>query len=161
MYGRYTDTGGRNMPVAERKKSMVKNIIIIFLVLVIGALCAVGVPALQAQRGSHQVYVQMIQSECEEAVKLTTSLSRNAGSDSAAILARIRSHIYAMRTINGVSIAQDGAAGRLVSEELFDGLLTMLDSYLAFLTTGMDTGEYQSNLQTSLDALQSELRGLK
>ena len=161
MYGRYSDTGGRNMPVVERKKSMVKNIVIIFLVAVIGALCVVGIPALQAQKDSHNVYVQMIQTECEEAVKLTTSLSRNAGSDSAAILARIRSHVYAMRSINRVSMAQDGAAGQLISEEVFDGLLAMLDSYLAFLTTGMDTGEYQSNLQTSLDTLQSEMQNLK
>ena len=32
-----------------------------------------------------------------------------------------------------------------------------IDNYLQFLTTGMDTGEYQTNLQNSLAALQVQI----
>ena len=36
-----------------------------------------------------------------------------------------------------------------------------IDNYLAFLTTGMDTGEYQTNLQNSLNELQVEISALE
>ena len=39
-------------------------------------------------------------------------------------------------------------------------LQSSIDNYLAFLTTGMDTGEYQTNLQTALEELQEMLNVL-
>ena len=39
-------------------------------------------------------------------------------------------------------------------------LMDTIDQYLDFLTTGMDTGEYQTNLQNLLADLQILLDGL-
>ena len=36
-----------------------------------------------------------------------------------------------------------------------------VDRYLTYLTTGMDTGEYQTGLQTSLEELQETLNALQ
>ena len=45
-----------------------------------------------------------MQNEIGTAVRLTTSLSRNAGASSAAILAQIRSNIYTIGVINQMRI---------------------------------------------------------
>ena len=94
-------------------------------------------------------------------MRLTTSLSRNAGANSAAILAQIRSNIYTIGVINDISIGQEGANGRLIQEEQITTLQSAIDNYLAFLTTGMDTGEYQTNLQNSLNELQVIISALE
>ena len=101
--------------------------------------------------------IQRMQNEIATAVRLTTSLSRNAGASSAAILAQIRSNIYAIITANELSIGMEGASGRLIPEEQLTSMQASIDNYLQFLTTGMDTGEYQTNLQNALDALQIQI----
>jgi hypothetical protein len=95
----------------------------------------------------------------DEAVRQTTTLSRNAGADSAAILSRIRCNIYSVRTLNSVNSASGGRA--LLEEERLTTLLNTVDRYLTFLTTGMDTGEYQTALQVALTDLQETVSGLK
>ena len=90
-----------------------------------------------------------------------TSLSRNAGASSAAILAQVRCNIYAISAANELSIGMEGASGRLIQEDQLNLMLSSIDNYLAFLTTGMDTGEYQTNLQNSLDALLLQINALE
>ena len=86
-------------------------------------------------------------------------LSRNAGADSASILARIRSNLYAIRTVSDLNTARSGEI--LVQEDRILTLQNTVDRYLTYLTTGMDTGEYQTNLQIALEDLQAELNALK
>ena len=107
------------------------------------------------------MFIQRMQNEISTATRLSTSLSRNAGASSAAILAQIRSNIYAISAANELLVGMEGAAGRLISEEQLTSLQSAIDNYLAFLTTGMDTGEYQTNLQNSLNELQVEISALE
>ena len=117
----------------------------------------VTLPAVQSRNSARSLFIQRMQSEIATAVRLTTSLSRNAGANSAAILAQIRSNVYAIGLINDISIGQEGVSGRLLREDQVTTLQSAIDNYLAFLTTGMDTGEYQTNLQNSLETLQTEI----
>jgi len=94
----------------------------------------------------------------DEALRQTTTLSRNAGADSAAILSRIRSNIYAIRMLNTVNSASGGRL--LLEEERLTTLQNMVDRYLTYLTTGMDTGEYQTALQVALTEMQEIVRSL-
>ncbi len=48
-----------------------------------------------------------------------------------------------------------------MSEDRILTLQNTVDRYLTYLTTGMDTGEYQTTLQTALEELQEELSTLK
>jgi len=157
MYHRYSQVNAPSMPVSQQRRNLVKNILILALLIAVAVLAVIAYPAVQSRTATRNLYIQRMQNEIATAVRLTTSLSRNAGASSAAILAQIRSNIYAIITINEMSIALEGANGRLVPEEQLTSLQSSIDNYLTFLTTGMDTGEYQTNLQNTLEALQVQI----
>ncbi len=158
MYRRYSQTNGNAVSLSQLKRSRMKDILILLLAALLIAALAVGIPAMQQRDGTRTAYIQRVLAECDEAIRQTSGLSRNAGADSAAILAKIRSNLYAIRVISDLNAVRGG--GALVSEERIMTLQNNVDRYLTYLTTGMDTGEYQTGLQTSLEELQTELSGL-
>ena len=159
MYRRYSQMNGNAASVSQLKRSRLKDLLILALTGLLIAALVIGVPLLQKSNTTRSVYIQRIQAECDEANRLTSTLSRNAGADSASILARIRSGLYAIRMINDLSISQ--GAGVLIPEDRVMTLQNTVDRYLDYLTTGMDTGEYQTTLQTALEELRDELSILK
>ena len=159
MYRRYSQTNGNAASVSQLKRSRLKDLLILALTGLLIASLVIGIPALQKNDATRSVYIQRIQAECDEAVRLTSTLSRNAGADSASILARIRSNLYSIRMISSLNIAQGG--GELVSEDQVLTLQNTVDRYLNYLTTGMNTGEYQTTLQTGVEELQTEVSTLK
>ena len=159
MYRRYSRTNGNAASVSQLKRSRLKDLLILALTGLLIAALVIGVPLLQKNNTTRSVYIQRIQAECDEANRLTSTLSRNAGADSASILARIRSCLYSIRVISGLNMAQGD--GELVSEDQVLTLQNMVDRYLNYLTTGMNTGEYQTTLQTGMEELQAEVSALK
>lgn len=160
MYRRYTQVNETSMPVSQVRRNRFRNIAILVLAAALIAVTAVAVPAVQRQSGARALYIQRMQNEIAMAVRLTTGLSRNAGASSAAILAQVRSCIYSISTVNEISIGVEGAQGRLLEETELTSLQGSIDNFLQYLTTGMDTGEYQTNLQNALDALQIRINAL-
>ena len=161
MYRRYSQGNETAVPVSQTRRNRIKNIIILVLTAAVIAMAAVALPAVRSRSEARVMFIQRMQNEISTATRLSTSLSRNAGASSAAILAQIRSNIYAISAANELLVGMEGAAGRLISEEQLTSLQSAIDNYLAFLTTGMDTGEYQTNLQNSLDALQVQISALE
>ena len=161
MYRRYSQVNEVNVPVSQTRRNRIKNLLILVLLAAVIALAAIAMPAVQSRSNARTLIIQRMQNEIATAVRLTTSLSRNGGASSAAILAQIRSNVYAISVANELSIGMEGASGRLVQEESLTSLQSSIDNYLAFLTTGMDTGEYQTNLQNMLDALQIRIGSLQ
>ena len=159
MYRRYSQMNGNAASVSQLKRSRLKDLLILALTGLLIAALVIGVPLLQKNNTTRSVYIQRIQAECDEANRLTSTLSRNAGADSASILARIRSCLYSIRVISGLNMAQ--GYGELVSEDQVLTLQNMVDRYLNYLTTGMNTGEYQTTLQTGMEELQAEVSALK
>ena len=159
MYRRYSQTNGTTATLSQMKRSRLKDLLILALTGLLIAALVIGVPLLQKNNTTRSVYIQRIQAECDEANRLTSTLSRNAGADSASILARIRSCLYSIRVISGLNMAQGD--GELVSEDQVLTLQNMVDRYLNYLTTGMNTGEYQTTLQTGMEELQAEVSALK
>ncbi len=160
MYQRYSRVSEKPVSTTQVRRNRVKNILILLLLAALIALAVISLPALRSRTSQRDYYVQRINTEISEAIRQATSLSRSAGADSSAILARIRSNIYAIRVINELSVGMEGAEGRLLQEETLSLLQSSIDNYLAFLTTGMDTGEYQTNLQNSLNSLQVTINAL-
>lgn len=159
MYRRYSKTGDSTASMTQVTRNRIKNVLILLLLAAIAVLLFFTLPAVRNRGETRSLYIQRIQNEASEAVRLTSGLSRNAGADSAAILARIRCNVYAIRTINSVN---SGAGnGLLLEEERLTTLLNTIDRYLSFLTTGMDTGEYQTGLQTALNELQGIISQLQ
>ena len=159
MYRRYSQMNGNAASVSQLKRSRLKDLLILALTGLLIAALVIGVPLLQKNNTTRSVYIQRIQTECDEANRLTSTLSRNAGADSASILARIRSCLYSIRVISGLNMAQGD--GELVSEDQVLTLQNMVDRYLNYLTTGMNTGEYQTTLQTGMEELQAEVSALR
>lgn len=157
MYRRYSRDSVSGFSMDQRKTLRVRNIIILILVIIIAVLCAVGIPALRSRSDNHTLFVQRIRSECDEALRYTNTLSRNAGADSAGLLAKIRSNVYAMDVINTLSINQDGTAGTLIPSADLTSVLNLIDQYQNVLITGMATGEQQTNLLNSLESISSIL----
>ena len=161
MYRRYSQVEGADMPLTQVKKNRIKNIVIAALIVAVAVMCAIGIPALSSKSGARSLDIRRMQAECDEAIRLTSTLSRTGGTDSAGILARIRCNVYSIGVINDLSSGQDGKEQKLLSEEELTTLQTMIDGYLSFLTYGMDTGEYQTNLQNALGALQATVNALE
>jgi len=159
MYRRYSQTNGNTASLSQLKRSRLKDLLILVLFGLLVASLVIGIPALQQGNSTRATFIQKMQTECDEAVRQTASLSRNAGADSASILARIRSNLYAIRTVSGLNAARSGEI--LVSEDRILTLQNTVDRYLTYLTTGMDTGEYQTTLQLALEELQTELNELR
>ena len=159
MYRRYSQANGNTASMTQMKRSRIKDLLILVLAGLLTAALVIGIPAMQKENGTRESFIRQMQSECDEAVRQTASLSRNAGADSAAILARVRSNVYAIRTVNSLNMSRNG--GSLVSEDQLLTLQNTVDRFLSYLTTGMDTGEYQTNLQNALEELQAQLHALK
>ena len=158
MYRRYSQANGAGLSMSQMKRSRIRDLVILVLAGLLVASLVLGIPAMLKQTDIRTLYIQRIQAECDDAIRLTSTLSRNAGADSASILARIRSSLYAIRMISSLNAAEGG--GPLVEDERILTLQNTVDRYLTYLTTGMDTGEYQTGLQTSLEELQETLSGL-
>ena len=152
MYRRYSQTGDGSMPLSQVNKNRVKNVIIILLLIAMAVLLFFSLPLFSSRQETRSTYIQRIQSECDEAVRQSASLSRNAGADSAAMLARIRCCISSIRTVNSLS---GSLGGTLMEDERLLTIQNTVDRFLSFLTTGMDTGEYATTLQNALTELQA------
>ena len=151
MYRRYSQRNGDNLSLTQMKMSRIKDIVILLLVAALIAMAVFLIPALREKSEERGTYIHRFHVEAEEASRLTTSLSRTAGADSAAILAKIRSNIYAIRKLNELYSMRHGAP--LLSEADLQEVVNMIDRYLAALTTGTATGPYQTDLQLTVDQI--------
>ena len=159
MYRRYSQTNAGGVTMSQIKHNRIRDLLILVLAGLLIAALVLGIPAMQKQSNTRSLYIQRIQAECDEAIRQISLPSRNAGADSASQLARIRSNLYAIRMISNLNNAEGG--GILVDDDRIMTLQNTVDRYLTYLTTGMDTGEYQTTLQTALEELRDELSTLK
>ena len=158
MYRRYSQANGNAPSLTQLKRNRIRDLLILVLAGLLIASLVIGLPAVMQQNSTRSLFIQRIQAECDEAIRQASTLSRNAGADSASILARIRSNLYAIRAVNSLNVAQRGET--LVQEDRILTLQNTVDQYLTYLTTGMDTGEYQTSLQNALEELQEILNTL-
>ena len=158
MYRRYSQVGDGSMPLSQVNRNRIKNIFIFVLLAALAALLVISLPLIRNQGNTRALYIQQIQHECQDAYNDAATLSRTAGADSAASLARVRSNIHAIRMVNSLS----GSEGKpLMDDERLLTMQNMVDRHLQYLTTGMDTAEYTTSLQTALIELQGIAGSLK
>ena len=158
MYRHYSQAGNGNMSLSQVNRNRIKNIVIAVLLIAVAALLVISLPLLKNRDNNRALFIQTMQKECKEASNDTNTLSRTAGADSAATLSRVRSNIHTIRIVNNLSSAE---GNRLLEDERLLTMQNMVDKYLQYLTTGMDTGEYVTSLQTSFAELQEILGTLK
>lgn len=151
MYRRYSQRNDDSLSLTQMKRNRIKDIVILLLAAAVIAMAVFMIPAIREQNEERETYIRRFQVEAEEASRQTNSLSRTAGADSASILARIRSNIYAVKKLNEHYSSQHGAP--LLADPDLQEMVNMIDRYLAALTTGITTGTYQTDLQATIDQL--------
>ena len=151
MYRRYSQRNGEGLSLTQIKRNRIKDVVILLLLAAVIAMAVFLVPALRTKNEERDIYINRFRIEAEEASRLTNSLSRNAGADSAEILSKIRCNIYAIKKLNEHYSSQHGAP--LLSDADLQEVINMIDRYLAALTTGTTTGTYQTDLQATIDQM--------
>ena len=147
MYRRYSQVGDGNMPLSQINRNRIKNILIFLLLAALIALLVISLPLMRKQNDARASYILRIQTECEDAVRQAYTLSRNAGSDSASNLAKIRCNIYSIRIINDISTA---AGSQLLEKDSLMTIQNMVDRYQENVGAGgLRTGEYATTLQSA------------
>lgn len=134
------------------------------LAVLLAALVLLGVFGGQAmlyRSRSEETFVNRMLTECDDAISLTGALSRSGGSESAAILGKIRASIHAVDAINEIANTVKGGGGYYVSPAVFTELYGIIDSYSNNLKLGNVTIENLNNLVNSLESLRLQLAELK
>ena len=151
MYRRYSQRNGDGLSLTQMKRNRIKDLVILLQAAAVIAMAVFMIPTIKGQNEEREIYIHRFQMEAEEASRQTNSLSRTAGADSASILAKIRSNIYAVKKLNEHYGSQHGAP--LLAEADLQEMVNMIDRYLAALTTGTTTGTYQTDLQATIDQM--------
>ena len=160
MYQRYTSrAAGPVQTGGSRMVTRIRNIVTLLLLVAVIVLAVFGGRAMNYQTESHTTYVRRMQTECNDALELTSALSRTAGASSSATLGRIRSYVYAMDTINQLNLSLEGRY--LVGNDVFVNLYSIIDDYYNRLITGMVTSDQQTALTNALADLVTVLAVLE
>lgn len=133
----------------------VRNIAIILLTVALVGMSIAGVQAMTFRSQCHTTFINRMQTECGAALSQANSLSRSGGSDSSAMLGRIRANIRTMDAINEMTNTLEGRY--FVATDTFTQMYNIIDSYTHKLKNGVTTIEEQTNLVNSLTALQTAL----
>ena len=144
----------------NRLKDRIRMGMMLVLLLAVILLSIFGGQAMRFKADTHTTFIRRMQTECNQALSLTSSLSRTAGASTSATLGRIRSCIYAMDTLNQIHVGLDVSEGYIVSNDVFTNLYAVLDDYSDKIITGMVTGDQQTALTTILTSLQEQVNRL-
>lgn len=147
---------GSSRGVEHTRAERVRTIVIILLMV---ALLGVGIAGGQAMgfRGNcEKQLVARALTECGDAVNHVNTLSRSGGSDTAAVLGKIRANVRAVNVLSDLSLS-------LYHRELapalsFVELYGIIDSYSAKLKNGSATIEELTNLSNQLVQLQTTIK---
>ena len=160
MYQHYMSRKGSSMQTGGNTLfNRVRNALILVLLAAVILLAIFGGRAISFEAETRSTFIHRMQTECNDAVSLTTALSRTAGASSSATLGKIRSHVYAMDTINQLNVGLGGSY--LISNDTFTSLYAIIDDYSNRLITGMVTGDSQTALANALTILQQTVAYLE
>ncbi len=137
----------------------IRNIALILLTVALLGVGIAGGQAIAFRSSCHDTFIHKMQTECGAALSQANTLSRNGGSESAAILGKIRANIRTVDSINDMNNTLYGAY--FVPTTTFTDMYAIIDSYSNKLKNGVTTIEEQTNLVSTLTALQTMLGELK
>lgn len=160
MYQHYMSRKGSSMqPSSNSLLNRVRTALILVLLAAVILLAIFGGRAISFAAETRSTFVHRMQTECNDAVSLVTALSRTAGASSSSTLGKIRSHVYAMDTINQLNVGLGG--DYLISNDTFTSLYAIIDDYFNRLITGVVTGDSQTALANALTTLQQTVAYLE
>lgn len=157
---RYTHSRSRAAQMVEHSRAdRAKTALIIILAVLLFGMTIAGVQAMSFRGKGDDVIVNRMRTESSDAVGLATNLSRYGGSDSAAILGRIRADVHAMEVLNELHHTLYGT--RCVDTSHFTLLYAAIDGYSDKLRNGTTSLEEQNTLVSELNTLDALIQALK
>lgn len=157
---RYTHSRSRAAQMVEHSRTeRAKTALIIILAVLLAGMSIAGIQAILFRSTGDEVIINRMRTESSDAVGLATNLSRYGGSDSAAILGRIRADVHAMEVLNELHHTMYGA--RCVDTSHFTMLYAVIDGYSDKLKNGTTSLEEQNNLVSGLNTLDTLIQALK
>lgn len=162
LYESYNARGAQRMSQtgAGLMRERIRTALIVLLLAAVIVLSIAGGQAMKYRADARDIFVGSMQAQCDDALTLTNSLSRTAGTSSSGILGRIRSHVHTMDTINQINVGLEGGNSYMVQPAMFTELYSLIDSYTDKLRTGMITGDLQTELVTKLTELSAQVNGI-
>lgn len=151
-HGRSGGAHGGEHSRAER----VRSIAIILLVVALVGVGIVGGKAMDFRGKSEEALVARAVIECGDAVSHVNTLSRSGGSDTAAVLGKIRANVHAVELLSGLCLSLHGH--EIAPATSFTELYSIIDSYSAKLKNGSATIDELTNLSNRLATLQTLLQ---
>ncbi len=151
--------GGASRSVEHSKADRIKNILLILLAVALLGIGIAGGRAIAFRAGTGEKILQRMMTECGDAVGQVNTLSRYGGSDSAALLGKIRANIHAVDACNQLYASLYGK--QLVASDTLNQLYATVDSYMDKLKNGSSSLDEQTSLAEDLAALQALLQTLR
>lgn len=157
MY-RYSQQVRNNLGGNQVWKKRIINLLLVALLIT-----SIVFIVLYSQSSSHEKkfiesYNTKITFEIGQATSQMNSLSRTGGSGTSNLLGKIRQRIYAIEVLQQQHDAVYGIQPNLtISEEVFQQIYTLLDSFDEKVSSGKQTKDVQAQLSEAILALQSKI----
>ena len=149
---RYSSRNRLSVGDGGERLRRIQTVAIVLLAIALTAALVTLLPGASYRADMHRYAVGQMLSECDDAVQQAARLSRTASSSSYDVLARIRSEVYAIDTLNE-TLHDVGNESYLIDPGVFTAMYSLLDTYNGKLITGIQTGEQQTQLTNDLEAL--------
>lgn len=153
--GRNGDGRGAEHSRADR----VRSIIIILLLVMLAGVGIVGAQSFAFRGKCDETMLNRAMTECGEAINQVNTLSRSGGSDTAAVLGKIRSNIHAVDVLSAMHQTLYGRA--LVGSSTLTELYSVIDSYSTKLKNGSATIDELTRLTDQLSVMQTQLNAAR
>jgi len=132
------------------------RILTVLCLILVAATAVLSVVAVRSTgyRSEHQLLQEkrMLQ-EANQALSQYNSLSRTGGSSTSSVLAKIRQHVYALKSLEEMNDTLNGIASRRVDATVFSQIFSILDTFEVKLQTGQSSTEQQAQLLEFLNYL--------
>lgn len=150
---------------ARGSRSRQQQTLVLLLLLALAIACislAIAYSgAARANANTRQELINRMQAEVNQAQQRAYQLSQTSGSKIESMIATVRQHVYAARTINEMTSAIYGPGNVLVSETLINNCVADLDQCDQKLQTGSVLTDTYTSLRTHIDALLEEVSELE
>lgn len=142
--------------VEHSRAERVRSIVIILLVVALAGVGIAGGQAIAFRSECRESIAARALVECGDAVSQVNTMSRSGGSDTAALLGKIRANVHAVELLSSMSVSLYGR--ELAPATIFIELYSIIDSYSAKLKNGSAAIEELTNLSDRLTVLQELLQ---
>jgi len=146
---------------ASKTQQTILLLLLLALTIVCIGLAIVYSSASRVNDATHRVLVSRIQIEVSNARTRAAQLLPTGGSRTEAMVATVRQHVYAVRTINEMAVGIYGVGNALVNETLINNCIELLDQCDQKIQKGeVVTGTFD-DLSSAIDILYEQISRLE